>query len=65
MTNEIPFNTLDHVYDSYKEELVEATLRVLGSSWYILGKEVLALKRRLPPFAIHNTVLDLTLVWML
>ena len=50
MTKEIPFNTLDHVYHLCKEELHEAALRVLGSSWYILGKEVSAFEKSFASF---------------
>ncbi len=50
MTKEIPFNTLDHVYHLCKEELHEAALRVLESSWYILGKEVSAFEKSFASF---------------
>ena len=50
MTKEIPFNTLDYVYHLCKEELHEAALRVLESSWYILGKEVSAFEKSFASF---------------
>ncbi len=50
MAKEIPFNTLDHVYHLCKEELHEAALRVLESSWYILGKEISAFEKSFASF---------------
>ena len=37
---EISFNVLDRLYKRYSDEFNKAALRVLESSWYILGKEV-------------------------
>ena len=39
---EIQFNVLDRQYNLFAEEYNQAAIRVLQSSWYILGQEVLA-----------------------
>lgn len=36
----INFNQLDRGYEKYKEEYQKAATSVLGSGWYVLGKEV-------------------------
>ncbi|MBT8036537.1 MAG: DegT/DnrJ/EryC1/StrS family aminotransferase [Verrucomicrobiae bacterium] len=38
--HKIPFLDLKKINDRYRDELVEATTRVIDSGWYILGKEV-------------------------
>lgn len=37
---EIPFLNLKRINESYREELIEAVIRVIDSGWYIRGKEV-------------------------
>lgn len=40
MKNNVQFLNLKRINDQYRDELVDATTRVIDSGWYILGQEV-------------------------
>lgn len=40
MKNNVQFLNLKRINDQYRDEIVDATTRVIDSGWYILGKEV-------------------------
>lgn len=48
--NEIITNRLDRGFERYKEEFESKALEVLGSGWYILGKEVIEFEKEFSYF---------------
>ncbi|PIQ69047.1 MAG: aminotransferase [Candidatus Taylorbacteria bacterium CG11_big_fil_rev_8_21_14_0_20_46_11] len=53
----IPFYDLKRINDRYQEELTDTASRVVGSGWYILGKEVLDFETAFSSYCgVTNTV---------
>lgn len=40
MSMKVPFNALKPGYEKYKDEYINAAIRVLDSGWYVLGEEL-------------------------